>query len=283
MTEMVGAHGIVGNRFFPPTATTDDPFAADELALPTLSIFANPGGDNGPSSREIDTGFEFDKLLFPKFSLGVSDQFISVKTPGQGTSSGFGDVVMIAKYIMWENVKHEWILSVGGQVQIGGTGNPRFANSFTTFTPMVYFGKGLGDLPDSVDFLKPFALTGQVGLSLPTSTANPNTLPWGLALEYSLPYLQQHVKDVGLPAPFKNMIPLVEFSMNTGLNRGADGHTTGTINPGVLWEAPDFQLGVEALIPINGQTGPHVGAVLQLQLFIDDLFPKIFGHPIFGI
>jgi hypothetical protein len=33
-------HGIVGPRFFPATIATDDPFAAaDELALPTISIF----------------------------------------------------------------------------------------------------------------------------------------------------------------------------------------------------------------------------------------------------
>ena len=33
------AHGIVGERFFPATITTDDPFAADELALPTITVF----------------------------------------------------------------------------------------------------------------------------------------------------------------------------------------------------------------------------------------------------
>ena len=27
------AHGVVGERFFPATITTDDPFAADEMAL----------------------------------------------------------------------------------------------------------------------------------------------------------------------------------------------------------------------------------------------------------
>ena len=36
------AHGFAGDRFFPPTITTDDPFAADELAQP-----GNPGGRRG--------------------------------------------------------------------------------------------------------------------------------------------------------------------------------------------------------------------------------------------
>ena len=38
------SHGIVGNRFFPATITTDDPFAADELSLPTVS-YQNTGID----------------------------------------------------------------------------------------------------------------------------------------------------------------------------------------------------------------------------------------------
>ena len=32
------AHGVVGSRFFPATIATDDPFAADELALPTIGF-----------------------------------------------------------------------------------------------------------------------------------------------------------------------------------------------------------------------------------------------------
>ena len=57
--------------------------------------------------------------------------------------------------------------------------------------------------------------------------------------------------------------------------------TTGTINPGILWEGKYCQIGAEAVIPVNAHTGPNIGAVVQVQIFIDDLFPKVFGHPIF--
>jgi hypothetical protein len=49
----------------------------------------------------------------------------------------------------------------------------------------------------------------------------------------------------------------------------------------VLWEQPDYQVGVEAVIPMNDHTGPNVGAVVSVQIYIDDIFPKIFGHPVF--
>jgi hypothetical protein len=73
----------------------------------------------------------------------------------------------------------------------------------------------------------------------------------------------------------------VEVSSTTPFDRSGET-TTGTINPGVLWEQPDFQVGAEAVIPINAHTGPNIGAVVQVQIYIDDIFPKIFGHPLFG-
>jgi hypothetical protein len=80
--------------------------------------------------------------------------------------------------------------------------------------------------------------------------------------------------------PFRNVIPLVEFAMNSPLNRGG-GQTTGTINPGLLWESRYFQIGAEAVVPANRATGPNVGAIVQVQIYIDDLLPRIFGYPLF--
>ncbi|HWE93569.1 MAG TPA: hypothetical protein VG269_06295 [Tepidisphaeraceae bacterium] len=279
----VRGHGIVGNRFFPPTVSTDDPFAADELAFPTLSYVKNAAGDGSPASHEIDAGFEFDKLILPKLSLGVSDTYVAVR-PDQGPSShGWTDLTLNLKYQVWQNDEHEAVVAVGASAEIGGTGSKHAdANSFTTFEPTFYFGKGFGDLPESLAVLQPFAVTGVVGQTFPTRSADPNVLEWGFALEYSLPYLQQHVQDVGLPAPFKDMIPLVEFAMQTAENRDQGGLTTGTINPGVLWESPYLQVGVEANIPINNHSGTHVGVTVQAWIYIDDLFPRVFGHPIFG-
>jgi hypothetical protein len=125
-------------------------------------------------------------------------------------------------------------------------------------------------------------VTATLAQSFPFKPENSNTFEWGFAIEYSLPYLQQHVKDIGLPAPFKDMIPLVEFAFETPENRSDRGITTGTINPGVVWESRQMQLGVEANIPVNAQSGAHVGVTLQAWIYIDDLFPRIFGNPIFG-
>lgn len=272
------AHGFVGDRFFPPTIATDDPFATDELLLPSVSY--SKSSDNPPVGT-TDVGFEFDKEIFPKFALGISGDWLNQQQDGVPTANGFDDFTLSAKYQLWQNDAHEAIFSIGGEWEIGGSGSKQVgADSANTFTPTIYFGKGFGDLPDELKYAKPFALTGTVGEDLPTS-ADPNSLEWGFALEYSLPYLQAQVKDIRLPAPFKNMIPLVEFSFDTPENRGG-GETTGTINPGVLYESRYFQIGAEAIVPVNSASGHDVGAVVQLQIFLDDIWPKWFGHPLIG-
>ncbi len=274
-------HGFAGDRFFPPTIATDDPFAVDELALPTVSYVKNAAGDDGPASHEVDAGFEFDKEIFPHFAMGISDNYTYIKPDGQRSMQGWNDIVATAKYELWIDAPHETIVSVGVEADIGRTGKRDFSNTFTTLSPTLYFGKGLGDLPDKLAPLRPFAVTGVVGQDIPLSTAASNDLEWGFAVEYSLMYLQQNVADVGLPHPIRDMIPLVEFSFDSPENRGG-GVTTGTVNPGVLYENPYFELGVEANIPVNEHSGAHVGVTLQVWIFIDDLYPKTFGHPLFG-
>jgi hypothetical protein len=275
------AHGFVGNYFFPPTIATDDPFATDELAFPTVSYIKSPPGDGSPATGVTDFGFEFDKEIFPKFAVGISGDYLYQKPDGQPASSGWDNFSVSAKYQLWQNDEHQFIFSIGGEWEIGGSGSKQVgADSANVFTPTVYYGKAFGDLPDYLKYAKPFAVTGTLGLDCPTS-ADPNSLDWGFALEYSLPYLQQQVKDIGLPQPFKKMIPVVEFSMSSPLNRGG-GFTTGTINPGILYESKYFQIGAEAVIPVNSASGHQVGMVVQLQVFIDDILPKVFGHPLIG-
>ena len=48
------AHGFAGERFFPATILTDDPFVADEMSLPEVSL--NPPGPDG--SQQTDRSLQ---------------------------------------------------------------------------------------------------------------------------------------------------------------------------------------------------------------------------------
>jgi len=293
------SHGFAGARFFPATLSTDDPFVSDELSLPTVSTIRTPD-DGGTLETEISV--DISKRITPDFAIEIGDSF-TVLNPKEGrATNGFSNLELGGKYQILKNGEHETIVSIGLGVEIGGTGGRSVgADSFSTWTPGIFFGKGFGDLPTAGRFLKPFALTGQLGVAIPTSAStrtvtldvqtgerdvdvehHPDVLEWGFALEYSLIYLQSQVQDIGLREPFNRLIPLVEFALETPLNRGEEGETTGTINPGVIWAGKYFQVGVEAVVPVNERTGHNVGVIAQLHFFVDDLFPHSLGRPLFG-
>ena len=102
----------------------------------------------------------------------------------------------------------------------------------------------------------------------------------GFALEYSIPYLQSFVQDMGWREPFNRMIPLVEFALTSPFNRGYGGTTTGIVQPGVIWAGQYYQIGAEMIIPTNSLSGHGIGGVVQLHFYLDDLFPNGIGKPI---
>src|SRR5579871_2449558 len=278
------AHGFAGDRFFPATLQTDDPFVADEMSLPTLT--KNPDDTTGGQSYSVEV--DIAKRLTPDFGLTAAYSWNYFQPKGMPPVHGFGGLSTGAQYQLFINNAHEFMGLVGLDVDWANTGavHQGGADDHTTLSPTFDFGKGLGDLPDSLTWLKPLAVTGNLGFSFPTRVnsagdLNQNTFNAGFAIEYSLEYLQHHVKDIGLGAPFDRLIPLVELTTSSPLNRGG-GPTTGTINPGLIWAGQYYQLGAEAIIPLNRSSGHNVGAIVQVHFYLDDLFPSVFGRPLFS-
>jgi hypothetical protein len=299
---LASAHGLAGKRFFPSTLTIDDPFVSDELSLPTFLLFKEPSHGEDPSSKTANISGEFSKRIFPNLGLTLAGEWNNLDpAPNDRTESGFGNLEMTLKYQFFTSAAHETILSTAFGWETGGTGRKKAgAESFDVLKPALLFGKGMGDLPDALRWFKPFAVTGIAEGVLPSRSGNktftlnndgdlevdieknPNVFHWGFAVMYSLPYLQSFVKDVGLPAVIRQLIPLVEIDINNPLDRGFAGKTTGTVNPGIIWVGKYFQLGLEAIVPINERTGKVIGVRGQIHFFLDDIFPTTIGRPIFN-
>jgi len=303
-TTIAQAHEIVGNRIFPATLAIDDPGVNDELALPTISM--SKTGDD-PSFKQLDVSAEFSKRITEDFGISIGPTWSRLYAPGGPTmngAQGFQNLETTFKYRLYKNPEHEFIVSAGLSIEWGGSGAQDVgAERFTVYTPTLYFGKGFGDLPSSLSWARPFALTGQFGYSIPgvsqTSTAtvnpdtgdqdfdtefNPRVLNWGLTLQYSMPYLKSSVVDLGLPDFINRMIPIVEASLQTPVSNTATSGTvtTGTINPGIIYVGDTYQIAVEAMIPVNRQSGTSVGVIAQLHFFLDDIAPTSLGRPIFA-
>jgi hypothetical protein len=265
-----GAHGVLGQRFFPATISTDDPFAADEMALPTITSF----------DHETDYDFDYSKSIVPGFAIGVGIGYIDAKPPGERREKGFGNLEISPTLEVYRNPGHEFIFTTGLDWEVGGTGSKRVAERSSTYTPTIKFGKGFGDLPDSMKYLRPLAVTGTVGYAIPGGD-EPKSIEWGGAIEYSLLYLQNNVRDQGFGNFVAHLTPVVELSVSSPTGAHG-GRTTGTINPGLIWSGQYIQLAAEAIVPVNRASGHGVGFIGQLHFYIDDLFPHSLGRPIFG-
>ena len=298
------AHEIVGNRFFPATLAIDDPGVNDELAFPTIARFKTPTTSDSPAFRQFDVSAEFSKRITDDFAISVAPTWSKLSAPGGATmvgASGFQNLETAFKYRLYKNDGHEFVFSAGLEIEWGGSSAQSVgAERFSTYTPTIYFGKGLVDLP--VDALRPFAITGVAGYAIPGKSAtttvsvdpdtgdqshdtefNPRVLVWGGSLQYSMPYLKSAVIDLGLPDFVNHLIPIVEASLQTPVsNTFTSGtQTTGTINPGVIWAGRYMQFGVEAMIPVNRDSGSNVGVIGQLHFYLDDIAPATLGRPLF--
>jgi hypothetical protein len=93
----------------------------------------------------------------------------------------------------------------------------------------------------------------------------PQVFVYGASLQYSMPYLKSEVKDLQPPDFINHLIPIVETRLATPVanNSGNSFLTTGV--------GSYFQVGLEAVIPVNGASGRGVGFLGQLHLYLDDI------------
>ena len=263
------AHGVLGDRFFPATISSDDPFAADELALPTITHF----------NHETDYDFDYSKSIFPGFAIGIGAGYVDAKPPCDVPATGFSNLDISPTLELFRDPKDEFILSAGLDWEIGGSGSRAVADRFSTYTPTIKYGKGFGDLPDSLSYLRPLAITGTLGYAIPGTSAASKSIEWGGAVEYSLLFLQTNVRDQGFSNFVAHLTPVVEYAFSSPVEAGG---TTGTINPGLIWSGQVEQFAIEAMIPVNQASGSIVGVIAQLHFYVDDMFPDTLGTPLFG-
>jgi hypothetical protein len=284
------AHCFVGARFFPATLAIDDPCVADELSLPTISW--EKTADMPPAS-EWDASAEISKRITEDLGISIGDTWSQINHPGGPKMAGFADLETTLQYQLLKDSDHEFAELLGLIVDWGGTGasNSGIGTAYTLLTPTYYFGKGFGDLPDQAGWLRAFAVTGEIGYQIPSRSfdvvqqaAVPQAVPWGASIQYSMPYLKSEIQDLQLPDFINHLILITEAQMTTPAanNFGNSWVTTGTINPGAIYIGGTYQIGLEAQVPVNRESGHGIGVLGQLHFYLDDMFPQTVGQPLLG-
>lgn len=275
------AHAVAGMRVFPATLSFDDPGVANEFSTNYSQIKAD-----GVTTKNLS--FAYAKTLTQRFGLSIASDYNWITQPGSPGQSGWDNVTLGAAYQLFDNGPHEAIgmLAIGDTLANSGTGG--MDSRYSTISPEFAFGKGLGDLPWSMRYLRPLAVTGAISEDMPSDATQPRMMNVGLSLQYSIPYLQSFVKYVGLKAPFNNMVPVVEYTMSRCVDTygvcqsSGNLDMTGSMNPGVIWIGKYYQVGVEAQIPATRASGNHVGILVGIDVYLDDVLPHSLGAPIFS-
>lgn len=273
------AHAVCGDRIFPATLGIDDPGVSDELALPTLTYLPQ----NASGAQEFDAEFSWTKTILPGLGLSFSDG-ASWQHPG---GYGWESLDTELKYNFLCLPEHEFMASVGMDIDWGRTGTGTQYTPFNTYTPVLDVGKGFGDLPTSMNILRPVAITAELSESFPgqswtAGSPNSTNLNWGFTVQYSLPYYNSHIAEIDNDF-VKHLIPITEFTFSKPLSNYLPGtnQTTGTIQPGVVYMAGTWQVAIEAIVPVNSASGRGTGVVGELHFFLDDIYPDSIGKPIF--
>ena len=203
------AHGFAGPRFFPATVATEDPFAADELALPTVAWFKED------EIRTTAYSLEYSKRITRNFALTFGGTYLQLSPAGEPKAYGFENLEIGAKSQLAINPVRETIFSVGVEAELGGTGTSHIgAEGFSVITPAFFFGKGFGDLFDSTSAMRAFAITGSVGVAIPTEARtedefgefeeNPNAFQLGLAIGIQPPLAAKPSAERGAWRPLRS-------------------------------------------------------------------------------
>lgn len=273
------AHVVCGDRVFPTTLTMDDPGVSDEMSLPTIALTPTP------SAQSNSFGYEWDKTITEDLGFGVNGNYLTQRSPSQHLS-GWNNITVTLKdqHPCFARHPHEeLVFSVGLIRQIPGSGSAQLRDQGAiagvgSTAPTFYFGKGFGDV--AAPYLRPVAITGELSrVFSDTPTVSPSAWAYAASLQYSLPYLQQNVKALHAPQFLMRMTPIVEVAMTSS---DAGGPPTGTISPGILYDANTWQLGAEAVIPANGATRQTQGTgfIIQFHEFLDAFYKSWFGKPL---
>jgi hypothetical protein len=267
---LASAYTAAGDRTFPSTILLPQVAPADQ-------IYLTPTTQPTSDGQSTDLAINFAKRLTERLGVQFEEDYFWV-----GGKTGWQNLEMTTQYLAVLDPAREGLVTVGVAQEWGGTGTRQIgAAPQGATTPTIYFAKGMGDF--DIGYLRPLAVTGTIGYQFADSAPRPDALLTGIAVEYSIPYLQSKVRTFDLPDLLRGMTPLVEASVvtPTGANRGSN-RTNATFGPGVNYAGEGWEFTIEALVPAGRSAVTGLGVTAQLNIALDYFFPDTIGKPLFS-
>lgn len=274
------AYTAAGDRTFVATLLLPQIAPADETYFTASTLPATSRG-LGSASRTNNLTAVYAKTLTDRLGLYIEETYTNLDQVGAKSSEGWQNTDIDLKYMVVNNRRHEFLLTLGLDREFGGTGARRVGASPSGATaPQVYFGKGLGDL--DIGLLRPLALVGYASPLVADRRPRPDLFSTGFAVEYSIPYLESKVRAFPFPDLVRALTPMTEVQVTAPMGSSYGRRTQMLVAPGVAYSGQGWEAGVEALIPATRAAGSGVGVIAQVHVALDYLFPETIGRPLFG-
>jgi hypothetical protein len=276
----VFAHGVVGDYVFLEPIVTQDPTPANELDI------LQPSWVKSSDADSYSVGFSLEKILWsddqdtPRVSVGASSSWLHVSRFDEGSKEGFGDLTLFAKYAVYYSLAHEFMVTLGAQLEIPAGDTSVEGQSHTSLGPELLWEKGFGDLPNRffTKYIRPFGIQSDFGYVPALGGHTSHHMFADAVIEYSIPYLSNNVKDIGLPELLRNLFLFNEINYDQ-LITGPSSETFPTLiaTPGVAYVSYHFELALATQFALNNASRPgnHAAVLGLLDIFYDSIFPKL--------
>jgi hypothetical protein len=140
--------------------------------VPNFSHLNHPDGGGDVTDNRIN--WSFTRLLTPTVGVVVDNSWIA-RNWDVTQRAGFDVTNVGLKWELYRDNPHEALLSASLLWGIGNSGAQGVdTKAPNTIKPGLFFGKGFGDLPASLSWLRPFGVTGAVVLEHPTGSVSTN-------------------------------------------------------------------------------------------------------------
>jgi hypothetical protein len=279
------AHGTIGDYTFLEPIVADDANPKNEFDIVRPEFLRRADG------HEFSIGSFLEKVLVKApesysngapggglFSLEIGNEWIYDKPKGGHSVNGFNELELLPKLAILTIPEHEFRLSIGLKLMIP-VGNPSVeSQQHTQLGPEFLWAKGFGDLPNYslIKYLRPFGIQGDYGYIPAVGGRTWHEMFADNVIEYSLPYLSDNVRDIGLRWPLRNLYLYTEFNYDQLITGPAQQTFPSVlITPGIAYMDYYIELSLATQLALNHAAVPgnHAAVIGLVDLFIDDIFP----------
>ena len=237
---------------------------------------------SGAANRSSSSGsFYLEKTVSSHSSISIFGGLERLQVDGEG-AGGWDNVEVTYKQNLISMEREEFVLSVGLSFELPVGSRNIGAETHVREGFEVLFGKAMGNLPDTVAWLRPAAIEGGAAWQGKFTGARDDLISGFAELEYSFDYLGEHVRGFHVIRAIHDLTPHLDFDylqyMSAHRNSTAPSFE---LTPGLAWLNSTFEINLGAQFGLNrasSEQGP-VAFVWLVGVSYDELLPATKWTP----